>query len=444
MNTNNALDALVSESICQAVDTIVSQRLQEVSFDTTVVCTITDIVDAQKGEYIVKNENGRFTAYASSPSTQYYQGASVYVTIPRGDYSARKIIVAKYSDIDDLSGNYVYPMDNIDWPQGSFQKLSANYNLISKEPYDGLDSISTTAEKITIERNESFQKNITLKLSKENSSLQQAYLSESIFYAGEYPASIIEKEPFQALDTYIYNDDGIRELVSPIFEKPSDNQKIVRYSYFQSPALTNKLLLMGISSQFKIKGLENYNKQQKGHYGIRINFYKYDTDQGKSYMTNLITLDVDNSFYNNYLYSIEFDSQEFFGNPYLQQGMIQQKIFYMPIELGSFPIVFNVELYATDFKLEDEEVVEIEASKIKIFFDGQTKKTDKDNNEVGLTGWYKILQYGTEASKNAYIYTLMSNGSVIKMERNQANGDPPSWTKEYPELNMSTEEEEKE
>jgi hypothetical protein len=56
------------------------------------------VVDANSGEYKVKYSGNFLTAYASDPSIAYSVDDTVYVTVPEGDFSNRKIITSKTSD----------------------------------------------------------------------------------------------------------------------------------------------------------------------------------------------------------------------------------------------------------------------------------------------------------------------------------------------------------
>ena len=86
--------ALDVEQIFGAVDVIVKQRLQEVSFDKTIVCTITDDSDKKNGHYIVTNGNIRFDAYTTN--VNYRVDDQVRVSILNGDFSEKKFIIGKY------------------------------------------------------------------------------------------------------------------------------------------------------------------------------------------------------------------------------------------------------------------------------------------------------------------------------------------------------------
>ena len=82
-----------NEIICQAIDTIVKQRLSTLSFNRTITCIIIDNSERAKGKYRV--QYGSMTFYAYSENFEYDNNQSVYVLIPNGDYNAQKIILSK-------------------------------------------------------------------------------------------------------------------------------------------------------------------------------------------------------------------------------------------------------------------------------------------------------------------------------------------------------------
>ena len=84
------------ELFCQAVDEIIARRLEGVTFDTTILCTIVDDSKRDKGIYTVNNGNAKFDAV--SAVTSYRNKDNVYVQIPGGDMNEQKIIIAKKTD----------------------------------------------------------------------------------------------------------------------------------------------------------------------------------------------------------------------------------------------------------------------------------------------------------------------------------------------------------
>ena len=85
-----------AQQMFQATGTIVNQALSQVKFDETIVCTIQEVFKDDRTKYWVSNGSINFYAYRNDDSV-YVKGAQVYVMIPLGDYSQRKIITGKYS-----------------------------------------------------------------------------------------------------------------------------------------------------------------------------------------------------------------------------------------------------------------------------------------------------------------------------------------------------------
>lgn len=93
------------ELFCEAVDTIVKQRLQGVAFDQTVLCTIIDDSKREQGIYKVSNGSSQFEAYSSI--TDYRNNRNVYVQIPQGDWNSQKFIIGKKNK-NDVEEAFVY------------------------------------------------------------------------------------------------------------------------------------------------------------------------------------------------------------------------------------------------------------------------------------------------------------------------------------------------
>lgn len=100
----------ISENLFQAIDILTAKRLQGLKYDKTLLCEILDDTKAERGEYRVSDGSSTFTAY--SDVTTYKNGISVYVTIPEGDYSQRKIITGKYVQDGGEYYTYIAPFDS--------------------------------------------------------------------------------------------------------------------------------------------------------------------------------------------------------------------------------------------------------------------------------------------------------------------------------------------
>ena len=103
-----------SEQIFQSIDTIISQRLNEVKFDRTITCQVIAGVKDYPNKYWVSDGATKFQACVTDLSRTYAAGQKVYVLIPNGNYnSADKVIIGSYT-ADELPKNlYTNPFDHL-------------------------------------------------------------------------------------------------------------------------------------------------------------------------------------------------------------------------------------------------------------------------------------------------------------------------------------------
>lgn len=96
--------------LCQAVDTIVTQRLSALEYDQTILCSIVD--DSRREEGIYRVTNGSTVFKAVSNQTNYRNGNNVYVLIPKGNWNETKTITGKKNNKDsEISYIYRNPFD---------------------------------------------------------------------------------------------------------------------------------------------------------------------------------------------------------------------------------------------------------------------------------------------------------------------------------------------
>ena len=133
-------DNKYGELLCEAMGILADSALGKISFDRTIVATITD--DSEKeglGKYRVSTGEATFDAYSSN--TSFKNGDNVYVQIPNGDWNEQKIIVSK--KVNNTNDPIAYKD-----PLGSFVDISENLIKldVDKGPY-GLLANGSVIEK---------------------------------------------------------------------------------------------------------------------------------------------------------------------------------------------------------------------------------------------------------------------------------------------------------
>lgn len=86
------------EALIGSIDYLISNRVSQLALDKTVVATVKKCVDATKNQYTVSYSGGSMYAYAQEDAS-YAEGQSVYVLVPQGDFTQKKIIVGKASNV---------------------------------------------------------------------------------------------------------------------------------------------------------------------------------------------------------------------------------------------------------------------------------------------------------------------------------------------------------
>lgn len=112
-----ALATNLQDTILQAVDTIVANRVSQLATDKTVTATIAGCTNALTREYLVSYNGGSMKAYAQEGAT-YTTSQTVYVLVPEGDFTNQKTIISVAQATEDDS--------NISFVSSAL----SNYNLL--------------------------------------------------------------------------------------------------------------------------------------------------------------------------------------------------------------------------------------------------------------------------------------------------------------------------
>lgn len=116
------------EALIKAIETISKSQVDSLATDKTVTATISSCSDLLTNEYKVSYNGGIMTVYGTSGKT-YAKGSSVYVLVPEGDFTKKKLIIdsASYKE-DDQNISFISSIMN-------------DYNLIgSNTLYEGKDN----------------------------------------------------------------------------------------------------------------------------------------------------------------------------------------------------------------------------------------------------------------------------------------------------------------
>lgn len=142
-----------AEILCQAVDTIISKKLESVKFNKTITCTVANTDRATEGIYIVNyNDTSYFTAY--SENYGYRKGEVVDVIVPNNDYDGQKTIIGKHTANSQEPYTVLRPFDHL---------IDVSNNLLS--PTDSPFGLIANGEieSVLIEHKQDFEDSLILK-----------------------------------------------------------------------------------------------------------------------------------------------------------------------------------------------------------------------------------------------------------------------------------------
>lgn len=111
MSENHTQVNSYQEKILEAMQIVSSQLISSIPYDKTIVCTIIDDSEKDKGKYKVVNGETSFDAYSSD--TKLKKDDIVYVTIPEGNYDNQKIIQGKKTSDTDKPFVFTTPLDTM-------------------------------------------------------------------------------------------------------------------------------------------------------------------------------------------------------------------------------------------------------------------------------------------------------------------------------------------
>ena len=135
-----------SEQIFQSIDTIISQRLNEVSFDKTEICEIISQDKNDKRKYLVSNGSLKYEAYSDDENRSYLNNQKVYVRITNGDYSLRKTITGSYATDETNENLYVNPFNHL-VTSSTLPLPSSIWAKVNDEEYDDWDDVPSDSTK---------------------------------------------------------------------------------------------------------------------------------------------------------------------------------------------------------------------------------------------------------------------------------------------------------
>lgn len=130
--------------------------LEEMGYDITIVCTITNNSNAGRGEYTVTDGSSTFFAYTDK--VDYEVDDRVYVTVPKGNFGLPKLISGRYLDVGSSYYTYRSPWSQFvditgdlvpDTSEGNSGSIIANHPTVIHKPLISINDIGEEGAEYT-------------------------------------------------------------------------------------------------------------------------------------------------------------------------------------------------------------------------------------------------------------------------------------------------------
>lgn len=126
--------ALNVEAFYDAINSIAKRQVQSTPADLTIDAEIANIYNVDIGEYKVEYQGNIFSAFSTDPTVVYKKGEKVYILVPQGDYSNKKVILGRsaynnqltYQDMQDMTNFFIEAGPN--WASEEDGTYPINYN----------------------------------------------------------------------------------------------------------------------------------------------------------------------------------------------------------------------------------------------------------------------------------------------------------------------------
>lgn len=109
--------AINAEAFYDMINNISRKQVESTAMDLTIDACIVKLVLGDTGEYQVRYQGNTFSAFTTDPTVTYQQDENVYVLVPAGDFSRKKIILGR-SEYKNISEGDRQALEQIWVPEG--------------------------------------------------------------------------------------------------------------------------------------------------------------------------------------------------------------------------------------------------------------------------------------------------------------------------------------
>lgn len=332
-----------------AVGRVVSQNIAATPIDLTINAEVVKLKNAANGEYLVKYQSDTFSAFTTDPTVTYSNTEQVFVLVPQGNFSLKKMIIGRASAQSNFSYAEMQELTNFFIPQSP--------NWLDSTFY-GIDH--TNLGICACPRN------------KKGAILRSKGAQYADYAFARWPAArTVPDDPILRDEWLAYFGPQSGNITAPENHIDASNRFPTSFPKWDTVQRCDRMISnwgntwewLGIKAKFRTALLSEHTK---GKYGIRVEYLvrnnEYHTIEDED--GNEIVTSQDHRKYNIKTVELTFDS--FTGNPYAYVSDTEQ-VGYFQIPKGTCVGLNRVYLFQND---EDTGATdaEISASDMEVDF----------------------------------------------------------------------------
>lgn len=350
--------AEISENVVSAIANLTRTIVSSTRADETIDAEIVSLENVDIGEYKVSYQGSMFSAFSDSSLSTYRVGERVYILVPQGDFTLKKIILGRSAYSNTLSFAEAKSQTNY------FRDTSPNWleawYYRDKKVYDDEGKVTDTIQIVPQSQIE-----ITASPDPEILDLTQTQFTDVAFLReSKYIDESIPGIRYPKVNTSDPKESGY--LTADELEEA--DKQLRRYAesaeYIKIEADFTTLLAR--------------LPRAKGSYGIRVNCLGYNPDYVGEGSIDVGNESEDNEEYiNNYSFELTFP--DFTGAPYSYTTPNTQTA-YFSITPGTIFGLHSVELFQNNLDLDGQPI--LEDGQLVYDDDGTKKKDDKGQTVI--------------------------------------------------------------
>lgn len=389
----------IKDTVLAAISTIVDNSVSALKVDKTITASVISCNNAVTGEYILNYNGGRITAYTEDASKSYVKNQSVYVLVPSGEISNRKVIlgVAQNIGTDENLTSTAAALDNYNL-LGMSLLTAPDATFYPK----GVNSYNKTDVSILYEHSRTESSDDAYMAYQSQNAQKNLSRAEKLLIQASFRTNLKEDHKYNTKGTYgfivgvAFKDNQNTEVKydaelasggSSVFTDACETlktelTKITYAGYTAADEYYTAVRNVYHNFWITITGLSKESKEELRSETVGFPAYTEKLNTTVDVLQNCITAALKQKVEGTMIKYYDLPSTSMIGDPYSYTGFSQQYEIF-DIDTENFLYIDSAYLYCTDFEKESVsgKTDDIFIKDIKVYF---LKEISSKNGDFSL------------------------------------------------------------